>query len=86
MGNVKSDEYWGSQIQRLINHGKGGFLNVRSVKLFADGMIIHVPFTDRNVRLTDILQAHWDLGELRCSSLTLISLKRAGLCSAHLPN
>jgi hypothetical protein len=49
MGNAVSDEYWGSQIQRLINHGKGGLLNVRSVKLFADGMSIHGlhPLTER---------------------------------------
>jgi hypothetical protein len=38
MGNVRSDKYWGSQIPRLLNHGKHGRLNVRSVKLFTDGM------------------------------------------------
>lgn len=37
MGNVPSDEYWGAQIPRLIDYGKHGRLNVRSVKLVADG-------------------------------------------------
>lgn len=42
MGNVVSDVYWGSQIERLINHGKGGLLNVRSVKVFADGTTLPI--------------------------------------------
>ncbi|KAF7420821.1 hypothetical protein PC9H_011339 [Pleurotus ostreatus] len=37
MGNVLSDEYWGAQIPRLINHGAHGRLNVRAIKLFTDG-------------------------------------------------
>lgn len=37
MGNVPSDEYWGDQIPRLINYGKHHRLNVRGVKLYADG-------------------------------------------------
>ncbi|KAG1807812.1 amidohydrolase family-domain-containing protein [Suillus subaureus] len=39
MGNVNSDDYWGSQIPRLIQHGFGGRLTVRSVKLFLDGAL-----------------------------------------------
>ncbi|KAJ8488240.1 hypothetical protein ONZ45_g14029 [Pleurotus djamor] len=39
MGNVPSDEYWGSQIPRLINHGLDSRLTVRSVKLFTDGAL-----------------------------------------------
>lgn len=39
MGNIPSDEYWGNQLPRLINYGKHGRLNLRSVKLYADGMI-----------------------------------------------
>ncbi|KIY69253.1 hypothetical protein CYLTODRAFT_394012 [Cylindrobasidium torrendii FP15055 ss-10] len=39
MGNVQSEEYWGSKIQRLVNYGKDGRLNVRSVKLFTDGAL-----------------------------------------------
>ncbi|KAG2107672.1 amidohydrolase family-domain-containing protein [Suillus discolor] len=39
MGSVNSDDYWGSQIPRLIQHGFGGRLTVRSVKLFADGAL-----------------------------------------------
>lgn len=37
MGNVLSDEYWGAQIPRLINHGAHGRLTVRAIKLFTDG-------------------------------------------------
>ncbi|KAF8889061.1 amidohydrolase family-domain-containing protein [Infundibulicybe gibba] len=39
MGNVPSDEYWGSQIPRLVDYGRHQRLNVRSVKLFADGAL-----------------------------------------------
>ncbi|KAG0707174.1 amidohydrolase family-domain-containing protein [Suillus ampliporus] len=39
MGSVNSDDYWGNQIPRLIQHGVGGRLTVRSVKLFADGAL-----------------------------------------------
>ncbi|KDR78376.1 hypothetical protein GALMADRAFT_266881 [Galerina marginata CBS 339.88] len=39
MGNVASKEYWGNQIPRLINYGKQARLNLRSVKLFADGAL-----------------------------------------------
>ena len=40
MGNIPSDEYWGDQLPRLINYGKHGRLNLRSIKLYADGMIL----------------------------------------------
>ncbi|KAG6844297.1 hypothetical protein H0H87_008078 [Tephrocybe sp. NHM501043] len=39
MGHVPSNEYWGSQIPQLINHGKQGRLTVKSVKLVADGAL-----------------------------------------------
>ncbi|KIK09545.1 hypothetical protein K443DRAFT_671448, partial [Laccaria amethystina LaAM-08-1] len=39
MGNVPSDVYWGNQIPRLINYGKHRRLNVRGVKLYADGAL-----------------------------------------------
>jgi hypothetical protein len=39
MGNVNSEDYWGSQIPRLIQHGFGERLTVRSVKLFLDGAL-----------------------------------------------
>ncbi|KAJ8588591.1 hypothetical protein M405DRAFT_246183 [Rhizopogon salebrosus TDB-379] len=39
MGNVNSDNYWGNQIPRLIQHGVGGRLTVRSIKLFTDGAL-----------------------------------------------
>ncbi|KAG2121521.1 amidohydrolase family-domain-containing protein [Suillus cothurnatus] len=39
MGNVNSDDYWGSQIPRLIQHGFDERLTVRSVKLFLDGAL-----------------------------------------------
>lgn len=38
MGNVPSNDYWGSQIPHLFDYGKHGRLNLRSIKLFADGM------------------------------------------------
>ncbi|KAH7911782.1 amidohydrolase family-domain-containing protein [Hygrophoropsis aurantiaca] len=39
MGHVESDSYWGDQIPRLINHGIGGRLTIRSIKLVADGAL-----------------------------------------------
>ncbi|KAJ3869361.1 amidohydrolase family-domain-containing protein [Lentinula novae-zelandiae] len=39
MGHVSSDEYWGSQIPRLIDYGKHGHLTIRSVKLVTDGAL-----------------------------------------------
>lgn len=39
MGGVNSDDYWGNEIPRLIQHGLGGRLTVRSVKLFTDGAL-----------------------------------------------
>jgi hypothetical protein len=39
MGYASSNEYWGSQIPRLINYGLHKRLTVRSIKLFADGAI-----------------------------------------------
>ncbi|KAH0579709.1 Putative amidohydrolase ytcJ [Termitomyces sp. J132] len=39
MGHVSSNEYWGSQIPRLVNYGKQGHLTVKSVKLVADGAL-----------------------------------------------
>jgi len=53
MGNVRSDTYWGSQIPRLLNYGKHGRLNVRSVKLFSDGALgswgasLLAPYSDK---------------------------------------
>lgn len=39
MGFTFSDEYWGGIIPKLVNYGKHERLNLRSVKLFADGII-----------------------------------------------
>jgi len=39
MGYVPSNDYWGSQIPRLINHGLHKRLTLRSVKLFVDGAL-----------------------------------------------
>ncbi|KAJ4481117.1 amidohydrolase family-domain-containing protein [Lentinula aciculospora] len=39
MGHISSDEYWGSQISRLVNYGKHGRLTIRSVKLVTDGAL-----------------------------------------------
>src|SRR5579863_2580361 len=39
MGYVASNDSWGSQIPRLINHGLHKRLTVRSVKLFSDGAL-----------------------------------------------
>ncbi|KAF8643124.1 hypothetical protein AX16_009216 [Volvariella volvacea WC 439] len=55
MGNVpKDDGYWGDKLPRLINYGKHGRLNLRSVKLFSDGALgswgaaLLQPYTDRS--------------------------------------
>ncbi|KIM90063.1 hypothetical protein PILCRDRAFT_2295 [Piloderma croceum F 1598] len=54
MGNVKSDDYWGSKIPRLLHYGKHGRLNVRSVKLYADGALgswgaaLLAPYSDKS--------------------------------------
>jgi hypothetical protein len=39
MGYVNSNDYWGSQIPRLIDYGLHKRLTVRSIKLFADGAL-----------------------------------------------
>ena len=39
MGYFPSNDYWGSQIPRLINHGLHKRLTLRSVKLFVDGAL-----------------------------------------------
>ncbi|PPQ73805.1 hypothetical protein CVT24_007257 [Panaeolus cyanescens] len=39
LGNIPSDEYWGNQLPRMINHGKDGRLNLRGIKLYADGAL-----------------------------------------------
>jgi predicted amidohydrolase YtcJ len=48
MGNIPSNEYWGNQLPRLIDYGKHGRLNLRSVKLYADGMVL---FLNRSIGL-----------------------------------
>jgi len=40
MGYVGSNEYWGNQIPRLVNYGLGQRLNLRSIKLIADGALV----------------------------------------------
>jgi predicted amidohydrolase YtcJ len=53
MGFVPSNDYWGSQIPRLLNYGVHKRLTVRSVKLFADGALgswgaaLIAPYTDK---------------------------------------
>lgn len=39
MGSSQRDDYWGNEIPRLINYGKHGRLNIRSIKLFSDGAL-----------------------------------------------
>ncbi|KAF9054163.1 amidohydrolase family-domain-containing protein [Panaeolus papilionaceus] len=39
LGNIASDEYWGDQLPRMINHGKHGRLNLRGIKLYSDGAL-----------------------------------------------
>src|SRR6266849_5290520 len=39
MGYASSNDYWGSQIPRLINYGLHKRLTVRSIKLFVDGAL-----------------------------------------------
>ncbi|KAI0297936.1 amidohydrolase family-domain-containing protein [Russula brevipes] len=53
MGGATSDDYWGSQIPRIIDYGLHKRLTVRSVKLFADGALgswgaaLIAPYSDR---------------------------------------
>ena len=53
MGYAPSNDYWGSQIPRLINYGIHKRLTVRSVKLFADGALgswgaaLIAPYSDK---------------------------------------
>jgi hypothetical protein len=44
MGHLPSGEYWGSKIPRLEKYGKRQRLDLRSVKLYADGEDIRWPF------------------------------------------
>ncbi|KAF8553612.1 hypothetical protein OG21DRAFT_1477264 [Imleria badia] len=39
MGNMKSDEYWGKNITRLVDYGIAERLNLRSIKLITDGAL-----------------------------------------------
>ncbi|KAL0952329.1 hypothetical protein HGRIS_006609 [Hohenbuehelia grisea] len=39
MGYVASDDYWGAQVPRLVDYGRDARLNVRSIKLVADGAL-----------------------------------------------
>ena len=54
MGYASSNDYWGSQIPRLINHGLHKRLTVRSIKLFADGALgswgaaLIAPYNDKS--------------------------------------
>jgi hypothetical protein len=53
MGYAPSNDYWGSQIPRLIDYGLHKRLTVRSVKLFADGALgswgaaLIAPYSDK---------------------------------------
>ncbi|KAF8494985.1 amidohydrolase 3 [Russula emetica] len=53
MGYASSNDYWGSQIPRLINYGLHKRLTVRSIKLFADGALgswggaLIAPYSDK---------------------------------------
>jgi predicted amidohydrolase YtcJ len=53
MGFVPSNDYWGSQIPRLLDYGVHKRLTTRSVKLFADGALgswgaaLIAPYTDK---------------------------------------
>jgi len=53
MGNVPSESYWGPQIPRLLNYGRHGRLNIRSIKLYTDGALgswgaaLLAPYSDK---------------------------------------
>jgi len=53
MGNVPSENYWGTQIPRLLNFGRHGRLNIRSIKLYTDGALgswgaaLLAPYSDK---------------------------------------
>ncbi|KAH9976735.1 amidohydrolase 3 [Lactifluus volemus] len=53
MGFVPCNDYWGSQIPRLLDYGVHKRLTIRSVKLFADGALgswgaaLIAPYTDK---------------------------------------
>jgi hypothetical protein len=46
MGNVASEEYWGDKIPKVEGYGQDHRLNIKSVKLFTDGMRakLYIPF------------------------------------------
>lgn len=67
MGNIASDDYWGGEIPRLINYGRHGRLNVRSVKLFTDGKRRSKANTTLD---SNVFKAHWVHGERHSWSLT----------------
>ena len=39
MGNSENSTYWGQSIPRLEDYGTDERLNIKSVKLFTDGML-----------------------------------------------
>jgi hypothetical protein len=75
---VGSDEYWGSQIPRLEDYGVHRRLNVRSVKLVADGK---PPSADSIHALNSTMKVRWDHGVRHFWSPTLINPRRAASCS-----
>lgn len=52
MGYIESNEYWGAKIPRLLDYGTQRRLNLRSVKLFADGVYLMGIINTYHCRLT----------------------------------
>lgn len=62
MGNMESEEYWGKNITRLIDYGIAQRLNLRSVKLFTDGLSGQISCRFRRLTLSKVHLA--PLGQL----------------------
>jgi len=80
MGSTTSGEYWGNRLPQLINYGKDGRLNLRSVKLYADGPSFFEKFKAMSSN-SDFGQARSGLGGLLCSNPILTTLRPRDSCS-----
>ena len=82
MGNSPSATYWGDQIPRLENYGHDERLNIKSIKLYTDGVVILLhPCLSISLNTS---QVHWAPGVPLCWSRTLTNLTPLVSCVSHL--
>jgi hypothetical protein len=76
----RDEGYWGKDVEKLFDYGNGR-LNLRSIKLIADGMSNFLYYLGLFQRHVD--QVHWGVGELRCTNRIRITPRQ--LASGAVP-